>query len=233
MRFRDRVDAGRRLADKLRTQPLDEPVVFGLARGGVPVAYEVAEGLDAPLDVFVARKVGAPDQPELGIGAIAEGGGRVANSRALRAVGVSADEFEELVEREQVELDRRVHRYRGDRCLPDAHDRDVVLVDDGLATGVTAEAALRSLRMQMPHRLLMAVPTCAPETGERLRTVADDVFCLISPADFYAVGVWYEDFSQTTDDEVMNLLEKARTPATMSSPTSAPTTSPTSSPRQR
>ena len=223
MRFRDRVDAGRRLADKLRTQSLNEPVVFGLARGGVPVAYEVAGGLDAPLDVFVARKVGAPHQPELGIGAIAEGGGRVANSRALRAVGVSPDQFESLVEREQVELDRRVQHYRGDRGLPDVHDREVVLVDDGLATGVTAEAALRSLRLQAPRRLVMAAPACAPDTAERLRTVADQVFCLISPADFYAVGVWYEDFGQTTDDEVLNLLSKATTPATTTATTTATT----------
>src|SRR3954464_11510109 len=138
MRFRDRTDAGQQLAERLRTIDLGDPVVLALPRGGVPVAFEVASALDAPLDVFVARKVGAPGHPEYGIGAIAEGGGEVANPEALRALGITDRRWRELVEDEQRELDRRVRHYRGDRALPDLTSHDVVLVDDGLATGVTA-----------------------------------------------------------------------------------------------
>jgi putative phosphoribosyl transferase len=211
MRFRDRTDGGKKLAAELLDLDLVEPVVLALPRGGVPVAFEVAETLDAPLDVFVTRKVGAPGHAELGIGAIAEGGGTVANRTALHALGLSADQFDRLVSREREELERRVRRYRGDRPLPDVEGRDVVLVDDGLATGVTAEAALRALRSLEPRRLVLAVPVCARGSADRLRTLAEAVVYLYSPAEFWAVGQWYEVFGQTTDDEVLDLLARAST----------------------
>jgi putative phosphoribosyl transferase len=211
MRFRDRADAGRQLAGRLADHPLEDPVVLALPRGGVPVAFEVARGLGAPLEVFVARKVGAPGRPELGIGAVAEGGGDPVVTSTARMLGVGGERLERLVEAERAELHRRVERYRGERPLPDVDDRDVVLVDDGLATGVTAEAALRALRDRGPRRLVLAVPVCAPDTARRLRAVADAVVCVRSPGDFGAVGYWYDDFSQTSDAEVVDLLERAGT----------------------
>ena len=211
MRFRDRTDAGRRLADHLRSLDLSDPVVLALPRGGVPVAVEVAAALGAPLDVLVARKVGAPGHKEFGIGAIAEGGGVVANGDAVRALELSTDDWHRLVAAEQRELERRVLRYRGDRPFPNVEGRDVIVVDDGLATGVTAEAAVRALRAKSPRRVVLAVPTCAPQTAERLAQIADDVVCLIAPPSFQAVGQWYERFDQTTDDQVVALLNQART----------------------
>jgi predicted phosphoribosyltransferase len=209
IRFRDRAEAGRLLADELARHRLTDPIVLALPRGGVPVGYEVASRLGAPLAVFVARKIGAPGQPELGIGAIAEDNSAVVDRATARALSVSAAEFEELATREQAELERRVQRYRGGRPLPDITGRDVVLVDDGLATGVTAEAALRALRARAPRRLVLAAPVCAPETAERLKGVADEVVCLYAPPDFGAVGAWYDDFGQTSDAEVLDLLGRA------------------------
>jgi putative phosphoribosyl transferase len=172
------------------------------------VALEVARELDAPLEVFVARKIGAPGQPELGIGAVAEGGGLVVDRSAVRALGLSSEAFDRLVDVELREVDRRVQRYRGTRQLPDLEGRDIVLVDDGLATGVTAEAALRSLRSRDPHRLVLAVPVCPPETAERMRQVADEVVCVDAPASFHAVGQFYERFDQTSDEDVLDLLAR-------------------------
>ena len=199
--FVDRADAGRQLAGTL---------VAGieLDRGGVPVAFEVANALGAPLDVWVARKLGAPGRPELAIGAIAEGGGEVIDRRMLRMLGVSADRLAAVEAAEAEELERRVRRYRGDRPRPDVAGRDVIVVDDGLATGATAEAALRSLRATEPeaNRLILAVPVCPADTAARLRTVADAVVAVREEPDFYAVGLWYHDFSQVSDDEVARLL---------------------------
>jgi putative phosphoribosyl transferase len=185
-------------------------MVMALPRGGVPVAVEVASALDAPVEAFVARKVGAPGHEEYGIGAVAECGAVVVDERALRVLGMSHDTFDHLAARERSEVERRVSQYRGDRPLPDLEARDVVLVDDGLATGVTAEAALRGLRSLDPRRLLLAVPVCVPKTAERLRRVADDVVCAAAPERFFAVGQFYETFDQTTDAEVLELLERAR-----------------------
>jgi putative phosphoribosyl transferase len=206
MPFHDRDEAGRRLAERLADLELHRPVVLALPRGGVPVAAPVAESLGAPLDVLVARKVGAPGHAEFGIGAIAEGSDEVVISDAAERVGVSPDQMQSLAAAEQEELERRVRRYRGDAEPPDVRDRDVLLVDDGLATGVTAEAALRSLRRRDPRRLILAIPVCAPDTAARLTALADEVVCLECPPDFGAVGYWYQIFDQTTDEEVLALL---------------------------
>ena len=210
--FRDRADAGRRLAERLITEVPDlaDPVVLALPRGGVPVAYEVATRLGAPLEVVVARKVGAPRQPELGIGAIAEGGGEVTDAATMRVFGIDLDRFDELAEAERVELQRRVRQYRGDRALPSLRDHDVVLVDDGLATGVTAEAAIASVRRLGPRRLVLAAPVCARDTVTRLTPMVDRVVCVEQPLRFVAVGQWYDDFDQTSDAAVVDLLGRAR-----------------------
>jgi putative phosphoribosyl transferase len=210
MRFGDRTDAGRRVAAILARRTLRSPLVMALPRGGVPVALEVASALDAPVEVFVARKVGAPGHEEYGIGAVAEYGAVVVDKRALQVLGMSRETFDQLAAREQREVERRVSQYRGDRPIPDLEDRDVVLADDGLATGVTAEAALLGLRSLHPRHLLLAVPVCVPKTAERLRRVADDVVCAEAPERFFAVGQFYERFEQTTDTEVLELLDQAR-----------------------
>jgi predicted phosphoribosyltransferase len=198
------------LAEKLSRLDLECPLVLALPRGGVPVAAPVAETLCAPLEVFVVRKVGAPGQEELGIGAVAEGLDPPMFTSSHWISEHSPAEVEALALRARKELERRVTQYRGDRPLPDMAGRDVILVDDGLATGVTAEAALVALRRARPHRLVLAVPVCAAETAERLSGLADEVVCAETPPQFYAVGQWYDDFSQTTDDEVLELLARFR-----------------------
>jgi putative phosphoribosyl transferase len=206
-RFIDRRDAGQQLAREVTTRALADPLVLALPRGGVPVGFEVAIALHAPLDVLIVRKVGAPQHPEFGIGAIAEDGTRVADEEALRLSGVDHATFDRLAEREMNELQRRLTRYRKDRPLTPARDRDVVIVDDGLATGVTAEAALVAVRAMQPRRVLLAVPACATDTARRLRVLADEVICVIQPYDFVAVGEWYDDFEPTADATVLELLE--------------------------
>lgn len=214
MTFRDRSDAGSRLALLLSHQTFENPVVLALPRGGVPVAVHVAAMLGAPLEVFVARKVGAPGQPEFGIGAIAEGSDEVVITDVGRQLGIAADRMRSLVNDERVELARRVNRYRGAAPLPELAARDVILVDDGLATGVTAEAALRSLRGYRPRRLVLAAPVCPPDTARRLLSIADDVVIVETPAGLGSIGAWYDDFTQTSDDEVADLLATARSHAT-------------------
>lgn len=209
IRFHDRRDAGRRLAVVLADARLDDPIVLALPRGGVPVGYEIAKALGAPLDVFVARKVGAPGHPEYGIGAVAEGTDRLVLSEQAASFSLSRDQLAEMAEKERIETRRRVGRYRADRPLPATTDRVVVLVDDGLATGVTAEAALRALADQRPSQLILAVPVSAGRSADRLKEFAE-VVCLLRPAEFRAVGVWYDDFTQTTDAEVLDLLDSAR-----------------------
>lgn len=210
MRFDDRRDAGRQLAERLTELRLDQPLVLALPRGGVPVAYEIAAALAAPLEVFVARKIGAPGHPELGIAAIAEGLDEPVRTPLVAQLGLTPPDLEDLAAREGATLARRVSRYRADRPLPELGERDVVLVDDGLATGVTAEAALRALRRRHPRRLILAVPVCSTDTADRLRSVADDVMCLFSPDAMHAVGMWYRNFEQTTDTEVLDLLDESR-----------------------
>jgi len=214
IRFRDRADAGHQLGERLQVAQLTDPVVLALPRGGVPVASEVAKILNVPFEVFVARKIGAPGHPEYGIGAIAEGDSVIADEHALHALAISQEQFNALVAIERTELQRRVELYRRGRDLPPLADHDVIVVDDGLATGVTAEAALHTLRAGEPHRLLLAVPACAPDTAHRLRGIADDVVCVIASAEFSAVGYWYTNFDQTSDDDVLNLLQQGTNQAT-------------------
>jgi putative phosphoribosyl transferase len=205
-RFADRLAAGRELAERLRPLGAENPVVLGLARGGVPVAHEVAQALEAPLDVLVVRKIGAPGNPEYGIGAIAEGGVRVLNQQALRQLLVSVEELEAAVARERAEVEARVKRYRGERPPVEVEGRTVIVVDDGLATGGTARAALRAVRARAPRKLVLAVPVGSPDTVDALRAEADEVVCLLQPEFMWAVGLWYEHFEPTSDSEIIRLL---------------------------
>ena len=214
-RFRDRREAGQVLADRLTAYAgRPDVLVLALPRGGVPVAYEVARALGAPLDVFLVRKLGVPGQEELAMGAVATGGVRVLNEQVVGALGIPPSVIEAVAAWQQQELVRRERLYRGDRPPPDVRGRTVILVDDGLATGSTMRAALAALRRQQPARLVVAVPTAAPETCDELRAEADDVVCATTPEPFDSVGLWYEDFSQTSDAEVRELLERAAAPAT-------------------
>jgi predicted phosphoribosyltransferase len=185
-------------------------LVLGLPRGGVPVAFEVARRLGAPLDVFVVRKLGVPGHEELAMGAIASGGILVLNDDVVRRSGVSRAQIEHVAARERQELERRERSYRGDASHPDVAGRTVILVDDGLATGSTMRAAVAAVRQEHPRRVVVAVPTAAPEVCDAFREDADDVVCAATPEPFYAVGLWYEDFAQTSDEEVHELLEDAR-----------------------
>jgi len=208
--FRDRREAGQLLATKLTAYAnRPEVLVLALPRGGVPVAYEVARALSAPLDIFLVRKLGVPGYEELAMGAIATGGVRVLNDELVNGLRIPDYIIDEVAASEQQELMRRERLYRGDRPAPNVRGRTVILVDDGLATGATMLAAVKALRQQQPARIVVAVPTAAPETCEQLRTQADDVICAITPEPFHAVGLWYEDFSQTTDEEVRDLLARS------------------------
>jgi len=210
MYFLDRYDAGRQLAGQLgRYADRDDVVVLALPRGGVPVAFEVAQTLNAPLDVFLVRKLGVPDQEELAMGAIASGGVRVLNEDIVRALGIPPEVIDAVTERERRELERRQWAYRDDRPTPDFRDRIVILIDDGLATGSTMRAAVAALRKRKPGWIVVAVPVGAADTCADLTREADEVVCLRKPEPFFAVGAWYEDFAQTTDQEVRDLLSQA------------------------
>lgn len=211
MLFRDRAEAGRRLAEKLHgyaNRP--DVLVLALPRGGVPVAYEVARALNVPLDVFLVRKLGFPGQEELAMGAIASGGARVLNSSLLRRMHVPPETIDAIAAKELSELQRREQEYRGDAPPPSVRDRTVILVDDGLATGATMHAAAAALRGQRPARIVVAVPVGAPSSCEDFGDVVDEVVCAEMPEPFLAVGQWYDDFTQTGDEEVRRLLELAR-----------------------
>ncbi len=208
--FEDRVDAGRRLGAALTEYAGEDTIVLALPRGGVEVGAEVARMLGAPLDVIVARKIGAPGHPELGIGAVAPGGIRVVDQFAVRYLGVTDEQIDRIAAEEEQEMDRRIRAYRGERPAPDLTGKTVILVDDGLATGVTARAAAEAIRRQQPRRTVLGVPVCAAETAQAMRAIVDEVVCLSTPYDFRAVGLWYRDFSQLEDSQVIDLLRQAR-----------------------
>ena len=210
-RFRNRQDAGRLLAVKLAPYA-DRPdvLVLALPRGGVPVGFEVAEALRVPLDVFIVRKLGVPGQPEYAMGAIATGGVRVLNDSVVRMLDIDSADIEAITLQEQDELARRELLYRDGRPAPEVGNHTLLVVDDGLATGSTMRAAVQALRALRPTRIVVAVPTASAETCEQMRSEADEVVCLQTPEPFRAVGLWYEDFSQTSDDEVRALLARAR-----------------------
>jgi len=213
--FRNRAEAGQRLAQRLLAYAgRPDVVVLGLPRGGVPVAFEVARALEVPLGVVVVRKLGVPGHKELAMGAIASGGIRVLNDDVVRHLNIPDRVIEAVTAQELRELHWRERAYRGDQPTPDVRGRAVILVDDGIATGSTMLAAIAALRTLEPARIIVAVPTAAPSTCDEIRRVADDCICEIMPEPFYAVGAWYEDFSQTTDEEVRDLLDQATTETT-------------------
>jgi putative phosphoribosyl transferase len=208
--FRDRCHAGQLLAAELAAYAgRSDVLVLALPRGGVPVAFEVARALGAPLDVFLVRKLGVPGHKELAMGALATGGVRVLNERVVRELGIPDAAIEAVAAEEQRELARRERDYRGDRPPPAVGGRTVILVDDGLATGSTMRAAVAALRRQGPARIVVAVPAAAPATCDQFRAEVDEIVCAVTPEPFYAVGLWYEDFSPTTDDQVRDLLARA------------------------
>ncbi len=207
--FRNREEAGRVLATLLTEfANRSDTLVLGLPRGGVPVAYEVARALRAPLDVFIVRKLGVPGHEELAMGAIATGGVRVINEQVVEELGIPEQVIEQVAKTEQDELIRRERAYRDDRPPLNVHGRTVILIDDGLATGATMRAAIEGLRQLEPAHIIIAVPTASAEVCDSLTSLADQVVCAIKPEPFYGVGMWYQDFSQTSDAEVHDLLNR-------------------------
>jgi putative phosphoribosyl transferase len=217
--FADRRQAGKKLATQLVSYAnRSDVLVLALPRGGVPVAFEVARALRAPLDVFLVRKLGVPGHEELAMGAIAAGGVRVLNEEVTSQMQISSSAIDEVAGREEQELKRREQLYHGDRAAPGVQGRTVILIDDGLATGSTMRAAATALRQMQPARIIIAVPVAAPETCEEFRSEVDDVVCAATPEPFMAVGAWYSDFEQTTDDEVRELLRRTARSQPDSSP---------------
>lgn len=210
MPFKDRIEAGRRLAEALASHKHEHPVVLALPRGGVPVAAEIADALAAPLDLILVRKIGVPDQPELAMGAVVDGPSPMAvrNEHVIRLAGVSESEFNQVRDREAAEIERRRKLYVGDRGHPDVAGRTAIVVDDGIATGSTTRAALRATRAHKPARLVLAVPVAPTDTLKELRSEADEIICLEDYADFGAIGLFYSDFRQISDREVIDLLAR-------------------------
>ncbi|HEY9649059.1 MAG TPA: phosphoribosyltransferase [Coleofasciculaceae cyanobacterium] len=206
-RLQNRTEAGKQLALKLTAYAnRSDVIVLGLPRGGVPVAFEIAKALNAPLDICLVRKLGVPGHQELAMGAIARDGVRVLNQDVVRSLGISRDTIERVAAAEQQELERRDQRYRGTRPLPNLRDRTVILVDDGIATGATLRAAIVIVRQQEPQRIVVAVPVAPPLTCKELRFEVDEVVCLLMPEALNSISLWYDDFSQTTDAEVRHWL---------------------------
>lgn len=211
MMYKDRKDAGKYLASYLMEYAnRPDVLVLGLPRGGVPVAYEVAKALNAPLDVFIVRKLGVPGHEELAMGAIATGGVRILNEDVVQQLQIPSQIINAVTAQEQQELERRERLYRDDRPLPDVRGRVVILVDDGLATGSTMQAAVAALREMQPARLVVAVPVAAPSVCESFTHIVDQMVCAQTPEPFYAVGLWYQDFSQTSDEEVHHILQESQ-----------------------
>jgi putative phosphoribosyl transferase len=222
MLFANRIEAGRRLADSLGFLAGQDVVVVGLPRGGVPVAFEVARALDAPLDVIVVRKLGIPFQPELAMGAVGEGGVRIINEDVVRRVGVRERELADVEQRERAEIERRANRFRGTKAPVPLAGRTVIVVDDGIATGSTARAACQVARAHGATRVVLAAPVGPADVVRRMHSAADQVICPYTPADFCAIGQFYEDFAQTSDQEVVDLLIQAAELGTTAIPTNEP-----------
>lgn len=211
-RFHDRTEAGRLLAVQLADYANNpDMLVLGLPRGGVPVAYQIAKAIHAPLDVWLVRKLGVPGQEELAMGAIASGSIMVLNNEIIQALGISQRVIQQVAADEKQELERRDRAYRGDHPPLNVQDRTIVLVDDGIATSSTLRAAIAALQQQQPKRIVVAAPVCPPSVCEALRSIVDEVICLATPEPLSSIGMWYEDFSQTTDDEVRELLQQSAT----------------------
>lgn len=212
MLFQNRTMAGKVLAEKLAAYTdRTDVLVLALPRGGVPVGFEVAKALHVPLDVFLVRKLGVPKQEELAMGAIASGGVTVLNYDIIQALGLSQVEIEQAIATQQQELERRERLYRDRRPFPDLRDRTVILVDDGLATGATMRAAAKAIQLQQPAAVVVAVPVSSPEICREMASEVDETICVETPAPFYSVGLWYDDFPQTSDEEVRDLLQQAAT----------------------
>jgi len=207
MRFKDRTYAGRQLAELLSTYKNHNPYIFALPRGGVPVGYEIAKKLDAPLDIVVVRKLGVPFNPELGFGAIAPGEIVITNDELISAFDISDKEIEYIKAKEKAEMDRRIKMYRGDNIMPDLTSKTAILVDDGIATGLTARAAIRFIKNYNPKIIVVAAPVCAPDSLQELKAEADDVVCIDAPFDFRAVAEWYREFPQVSDDSVVAIMK--------------------------
>jgi putative phosphoribosyl transferase len=220
--FLDRIDAGRKLALKLSYLRGQDVVVLGLPRGGVPVAFEVAKELNAPMDIIVVRKLGVPSQPELAMGAVSEDGVVVTNQEIVRMARIHPDEFAQVEARERIEVDSRAKRFRGDNSALSLSGRIALIVDDGIATGSTAQAACRVARILGAKSVLMAAPVGSEEAVELLKRDADEVICLHTPRPFHAVGEWYQSFSATSDEEVINILQAARKRTRPSNPQTLP-----------
>ncbi|MDW7978207.1 MAG: phosphoribosyltransferase [Candidatus Caldarchaeum sp.] len=210
MLFHDRVDAGRRLAKHLSKRVQGECVVLAIPRGGVVVGYEVAKMLNCPLDVVISRKVGAPSQPELAVGAVAEDGTLFVDEEIARVVGAADEYIRQKAAEESWEARRRAEVYRGGRPMQELKGRTVILVDDGLATGLTMKAAVHMARNKQAEKIIVAVPVAPPETVEKLKKLADEVVCLETPADFFAIGQFYDRFEQLSDEEVVSILSRSR-----------------------
>lgn len=210
MYFESRQEAGKKLAAQLLIYRDEKPIVLALPRGGVPIGYEVAEILQAPLDVLVVRKIGITGNKEFGLGAIAEEGVKILDKTSIEVLGVIEDEVNDTVELEEKELARRVEKYRSGKKLPNMEERTVILVDDGMATGVTARAAIASVKKLHPKKLVLATPVCVFEVAQNMREMVDDFVCLATPYEFSAISVWYKDFRQVSDEEVIELLKKTK-----------------------
>lgn len=210
MIFKNRQEAGQQLAEKLTKYAKDKPIVVALPRGGVVLGYEVAKKLKAPLDILVARKIGAPLHPEFGIGAIAPNGIFILNTDLIKSFGITESELKKVIKTQTKEMTRRVELYRQDLPLIDLKNRTVIVIDDGLATGVTTQAAILSIKQMSPKKIILAVPISPPDTANKFRKKVDEFLCLLEPAGFYAVGAYYEDFEQVTDDEVISLIRKSK-----------------------
>lgn len=210
MIFGSRAEAGQKLALELKKYQDHNPIILALPRGGVPVGWEIAKVLHAPLDILVACKIGAPRNPEFGIGAVAENGIKILDEPTIKLLGLSIEEVNEATDKAQKQLQERVNKYRKGKLLPNLPGKTAILVDDGLATGVTAKSAIVAVQKQNPEKIVFATPVCAQDSARELETQIDSIICLIAPVKFRAVGLWYKNFPQLSDQEVLNLLAKAK-----------------------